>query len=297
MSRYALKFPRRVRIHGGEFDESARAIHREDGLKTIQAESGIVLGSTIERKQMSTKTTFKRVALVAVAALGFGVMSVAPSSAAIGQADTLTAASATSSATVGTAVTNIVTSSFVAAASGDTSTMTVSLMSSPATSGALPTVTAAGGTLVGTGASSGASGLTVTVTSGAAGRTTGFGTVSLNPDVAGTYVVKVTPHSGANAAALTWTVTAVAVDNTLNVAASKSILNTGETTTATADATVIAVPDVLVSQNAYARALVERGEDGGLSSSEAYQLYKAMLSDYIALEGTRYPENQEFVAV
>ena len=57
------------------------------------------------------------------------------------------------------------------------------------------------------------------------------------------------------------------------------------------------VPDVLVVQNAYARALVERGEDGGLSSSEAYQLYKAMLSDYIALEGTRYPENQEFVAV
>ena len=67
--------------------------------------------------------------------------------------------------------------------------------------------------------------------------------------------------------------------------------------TLTNGATVIAVPDVLVVQNAYARALVERGEDGGLSSSEAYQLYKAMLSDYIALEGTRYPENQEFVAV
>jgi len=26
-------------------------------------------------------------------------------------------------------------------------------------------------------------------------------------------------------------------------------------------------------------------------------LYKTMLSDYIALEGTRYPENQEFLAV
>jgi len=63
------------------------------------------------------------------------------------------------------------------------------------------------------------------------------------------------------------------------------------------DATVVKVPDVLVVQNAYARALVERGEDGGLSSSEAYNLYKAMLSDYIALEGTRYPENQEFVSI
>jgi hypothetical protein len=63
------------------------------------------------------------------------------------------------------------------------------------------------------------------------------------------------------------------------------------------DATVVLVPDVLVVQNAYSRALIERGEDGGLTSSEAYILYKAMLSDYIALEGTRYPENQEFVAV
>jgi hypothetical protein len=67
--------------------------------------------------------------------------------------------------------------------------------------------------------------------------------------------------------------------------------------TLASDATVVLVPDVLVVQNAYARALVERGEDGGLSSSEAYQLYKSMLSDYIALEGTRYPENQEFVPV
>ena len=63
------------------------------------------------------------------------------------------------------------------------------------------------------------------------------------------------------------------------------------------DSTVIKVSDTLVSQNAYARALVERGEDGGLNSSEAYALYKTMLSDYIALEGTRYPENQEFAAI
>ena len=67
--------------------------------------------------------------------------------------------------------------------------------------------------------------------------------------------------------------------------------------TLASDATVVLVPDVLVVQNAYARALIERGEDGGMNSSEAYQLYKSMLSDYIALEGTRYPENQEFVAV
>jgi len=63
------------------------------------------------------------------------------------------------------------------------------------------------------------------------------------------------------------------------------------------DGTSILVPDVLVVQNAYARALVERGEDGGMASSEAYQLYRVMLSDYIALEGTRFPDNDAFEAV
>jgi hypothetical protein len=65
----------------------------------------------------------------------------------------------------------------------------------------------------------------------------------------------------------------------------------------TSDSTSVLVPDVLVAQNAYARALVERGEDGGTASSEAYQLYRTMLADYIALESTRYPENQEFIAI
>jgi hypothetical protein len=63
------------------------------------------------------------------------------------------------------------------------------------------------------------------------------------------------------------------------------------------DSTVISVPAELIVQNAYSRALVERGEDGGLNSSEAYQLYKSMLSDYIATEATRYPEFGVFEAV
>jgi hypothetical protein len=67
--------------------------------------------------------------------------------------------------------------------------------------------------------------------------------------------------------------------------------------TLSSDNTLVKVPDVLVVQNAYSRALVERGEDGGLNSSEAFQLYRSMLADYIALEGTRYPEAQEFVAI
>ena len=39
---------------------------------------------------MSTKTTFKRIALVAVASLGFGLLSVAPSSAVADEAANLT---------------------------------------------------------------------------------------------------------------------------------------------------------------------------------------------------------------
>jgi hypothetical protein len=47
---------------------------------------------------------------------------------------------------------------------------------------------------------------------------------------------------------------------------------------------------------AFARALVERGEDGGLSSSEAYALYKSALADLISLELARSPENDTFEA-
>lgn len=47
---------------------------------------------------------------------------------------------------------------------------------------------------------------------------------------------------------------------------------------------------------ALARALVERGEDGGLSSSEAYALYRSSLADLISLELARSPENDSFIA-
>ena len=66
--------------------------------------------------------------------------------------------------------------------------------------------------------------------------------------------------------------------------------------TLSSDATSVKVLDYLVAQSAYARALIERGEDGGTASSEAYALFRGMLSDAIALEGTRYVENN-FVPV
>ena len=69
-----------------------------------QADPGIVSGSTIERKKMSTKTIYKRIAFVAVTALGAGVLSVAPASAAAGDF-TSAADSATLYTSAGVAVT------------------------------------------------------------------------------------------------------------------------------------------------------------------------------------------------
>ena len=61
--------------------------------------------------------------------------------------------------------------------------------------------------------------------------------------------------------------------------------------------TTLTVPYEPVVAGAYARALVERGEDGGLSSSEAYALYKSILADAISLESARFIENDCFVSV
>lgn len=57
------------------------------------------------------------------------------------------------------------------------------------------------------------------------------------------------------------------------------------------------VPHEPVVYLAYAKALAERGEDGGLASNEAYGLYKQSLADAISLESGRYIEEQEWGVV
>jgi hypothetical protein len=226
MSRYAIKFPFRVRIHGGEFDESARAIHRKDGLKTIQAESGIVLESTIERKQMSTKTTFKRIALVTVAALGFGVMSVAPSSAAGGIADSIAVSTASSSIALGSTASTTLTQAGFLASNADSLTATVSLTSYPAGATATQITNANTITLLAVdthvaNTATTSSGLVWSLIAGSKVTVGGVGntygqllsartTISVTPTVAGVYTYKITPGDAtypSTATALTWTVT------------------------------------------------------------------------------------------
>ena len=63
------------------------------------------------------------------------------------------------------------------------------------------------------------------------------------------------------------------------------------------DTDVLFSPKEPVLLGAFARALVERGEDGGLQSSEAYSLYKSSLADAIAIESSRYVEEETWEAV
>jgi len=57
------------------------------------------------------------------------------------------------------------------------------------------------------------------------------------------------------------------------------------------------VPKEPVVLLALARSLVERGEDGGLTTSEAYALSKVVLADYIAIESSRYIEEEIWIGV
>ena len=61
-----------------------------------------------------------------------------------------------------------------------------------------------------------------------------------------------------------------------------------------AGADIILVPADVVALGAYAKAIVERGEDQGMQSSEAYQLYRSALSDAIAIESSQFPNELEW---
>ena len=63
------------------------------------------------------------------------------------------------------------------------------------------------------------------------------------------------------------------------------------------DSTRLLVPSEPVIFGAYAKALVERGEDAGQSSSEAFLLYDKSLSDHIAIEAARYGDDTVWSAI
>jgi len=178
---------------------------------------------------MSTKTTFKRIALVAVAALGFGMLSVVPSnSAAI--ANTLTIDAATDTVAVNETATALVTGSFITGVAYDSVTVNAVVTSSNAGSASVKLFTYDSST-----SSSGVFGRTIgtqgsgeltfghTGDSVAAGLAVNYRVTAYlyNPTVAGTYTVRMytTPKVAAGTGStvdsttlLTWTVTVTAAD-------------------------------------------------------------------------------------
>jgi len=95
---------------------SARATHLKAATENVSV-------TTIERKQMSNKTTFKRISLAVVAALGFGVLSSGPTFAEV-SGETLTATASATTIAVGDSVTVTVVGEFTSSAS-DTTTVRV----------------------------------------------------------------------------------------------------------------------------------------------------------------------------
>ena len=273
------RFLRRVRIHGGEFDTSARAMYRvsekgslisyEKAFST-QAETRIVRGSTIERKQMSTKTTFKRLALVTVAALGLGVLSVAPSSA-VPQLDTLSLSSATASTTIGTAVTTKATVAFLQETSSDSMTLTLSYEAAPAGI-AIGEVsfsdTSAVTTDLGSPTVDTSTARTAKVSAATAASVNKTLTISLNPSKAGTYIIRVTPTITGSATApvstfKTWTVTVAAKSVGSRSAFIGASGNSGADTV-TADATL----SVAAAANATYKARIDVAQMYGATGND-----------------------------
>jgi len=123
-----------IRISQGEKDVSARATHLEAATRKF-------LVATNERKYMSIKTNFKRIALVAVAALGMSFLSSAPSQAVIVTSNiTLTGTAGTATLTQSDSRTGAtIALTFLGTAVTDTIVVTVAAKAKPSAATTYPT--------------------------------------------------------------------------------------------------------------------------------------------------------------
>jgi hypothetical protein len=241
---------------------------------------------------MSTKTTFKRIALVTVAALGFGVLATVPSQATI-NADSLTLSAATASqntAETQTATSAVATVAFLGA-SGDSMSVTASLVSAPAGNTALPylSITETASAISGDGSTNLVKGTKYEPNSAAVVRSVGTSAVTTvkyavyvgkdsltAPSVAGTYVVKLTPATvgssgaliGSTAQTLTITVTAAPALDPVAASATSIITTAADTTSATD----VAVTAIKTSSTTEERAIIKVSplNAAGVAATESY---------------------------
>jgi hypothetical protein len=166
---------------------------------------------------MSTKTTFKRIALVAVAALGLSLVAVVPSNAASTGTAVVTLSAATGTGAVGTAATFTVTSTISSAATtADTVTVTPVLTGTAIpTSMTVATAKLVPGTTVLTNATSVIATTGIQTVTAVAGGSAAIAATpyTFTPDAVGTYIFTFTPTGGTTtntASVYTYTATAVA---------------------------------------------------------------------------------------
>jgi len=205
-----------IRILGWNRDASARATH-------LKAAGGNVPSATIERKSMSTKTSIKRIALVAAAALALGGFSAVSASAA--STSTIAQVAGTGDNGVG-------------GIAGPANTMQVLI--TPTSTPAKAYVTVTGGTI-----SSAVSGAVIAVNGGSA-TLGGADSLTITTPTAGSIVINVYDATSASTFSSTVSVTktitvlATGVSGTYSAGKSSVYVASGLTATAvTADASVI----------------------------------------------------------
>ena len=273
-----------IRISQGERDASARATHLEAATRKF-------LVTTNERKQMSTKTNFKRIALVAVAALGLGVLSSVPSSAVINSGPTLTTAVGTATKAKSDSTTaGSVTLKYLATTTADTVTLTASPKSFPGTTAPRlnmhfgDTATSVGAQVMPNSITTAGESVSVTATTGITVVTnSSAGWVGLKmlaqldttqARSAGTYIftISATPYSNGNlgtAVTADLTITVAVLDSESTVASAGT--SVGYVNTTAAVATTDVAPSVLATASTTARAFiyVDLKNASGAAASES----------------------------
>ena len=239
---------------------------------------------------MSTKTTFKRIALVAVAALGLGVLATAPSQATV-QASSLTLSSATSTqftSETSTASAAVATLSFLATDVADTVTITAFLMSAPAGNTATPVLQvsettsavvrddAVGGSALAVGAEETDQTVSVNSTGSSVSVTAKLKVYMNAPTKIGAYVVKLVPSVAGGGGVIDTTGVTLTITVSQNpttdtvVTSATSILTTAADTTTATDVVVTAVKTASTTTEVAYIKVTTKNANSSTVSGESY---------------------------
>ena len=217
--------------------------------------------------------SFKKLALGIAAALSFATLSAIPTNAAV-NADKITIDTAADAVLTGESATAIITVEYLAQTTSDTVTVTSSVISLPTGAAKFATLSVeeTSSAVVVLGAGNYSADIASTASTATYVTAKVKATVDA-PSVPGTYVYKFTPSlkagsTGAvNSSPVVWTVTVTAPDLKASAATSTSILNKGETISATTDAEVFAPK--ATATDAVAVIAITQKNAAGLAASES----------------------------